>query len=58
MRARRAWIVYCRALRGHCSQCGQRWSDRACGPTHAAIAAARRQLPRRPPRPLQAARNT
>ncbi len=40
-RTRAAWRAYCLALPATCSQCGQRWSQRACGPGHASIAAAR-----------------
>lgn len=42
-----AWVRFCKALRNFCSQCGQRFDQRACGPTHAAIAAARRESVRR-----------
>lgn len=36
-----AWISHCKSLGNRCSQCGLAWHTRACGPTHAAIAAAR-----------------
>lgn len=36
-----SWISFCVSLGKTCSQCGLAWRARACGPTHAAIAAAR-----------------
>lgn len=41
---RREWARHARSLGPRCSQCGKTWSARACGPTHAAIAAARVSL--------------
>jgi len=37
------WRKFCRSLPNHCSQCGRGWRARACGPTHAAIRAARKE---------------
>jgi hypothetical protein len=38
---RLSWVAYAAGLPAQCSQCGKMWRARACGPTHAAVAAAR-----------------
>lgn len=42
--AREEWRAYCQALPERCAQCGRAWAEVACGPTHAAIDAARSAL--------------
>ena len=44
---REEWIKHCHARKATCPQCGHRWAAPACGPTHAAICAARRSMPSR-----------
>lgn len=41
------WMAIADQLPAYCSQCGKMWHARACGPTHAAVFAARQKLRRR-----------